>query len=199
MDDFRFTESQWDEISAAFARTGRLKCEEDRQILEMICGPFAQLRPRLGRNTPTPARARAAWRKVAAAAHKLDLAIAGLRDAGAADFAVLDAGHQVGTASWKTWSKQLSLLKQAADWAAELEMAGARKVSNAADPMRDGLVKQLAMIWKSYGGRISHAEDGPLVRFLSAVTAPALNFAGESPMTTEAIQGAVRRLDDMAS
>ena len=29
--------------------------------------------------------------------------------------------------------------------------------------MRDGFVKQLAMIWKGYGGQISHAEDGPLL------------------------------------
>ena len=72
---------------------------------------------------------------------------------------------------------------EAAEGAAEFEMAGARNVSNAADPMRDGFVKQLAMIWKGYGGRISHAEDGPLIRFLSAVTAPALIWAGEKPMT----------------
>ena len=60
-------------------------------MLEMICGHFAQLRPRLGRNAPTPAKARAAWRKVAAAARKLEVAIAGLRAAGAADFTFLDA------------------------------------------------------------------------------------------------------------
>jgi hypothetical protein len=58
---FHFTESEWDKISVELGRTGRLKCEGDRQILEMICGHFAQLRPRLGRNAPTPARARDAW------------------------------------------------------------------------------------------------------------------------------------------
>ena len=93
----------------------------------------------------------------------------------------------------------MPLLKQAADWAAELEMAGVRTVSNAADPMRDGFVKQLTMIWKSYGGRISHAEDGPLIRFLSAVTAPVLILAGEEPMTADALRGIVRRIRERAA
>ena len=172
MDAFRFTDSQWDEISAELGQTGRPKGDSDRQILEMICDHFAQLRPRLGRNTPTPAKARDAWREIAAEARKLEAAIASLPAAGAADFAFLDwleDGHRGG---WKNWSEQLSLLKQAADGRAEIEIAGARKVSNAADPMRDGLVKQLARIWNSYGGRISHAEDGPLLRFLSAAQHP---------------------------
>jgi hypothetical protein len=190
MDAFRFTESQWDEISAELGRTGRLKCEEDRQILEMICGHFAQLRPRLGRGAPTPVRARAAWGKVAVAAHKLDVAITGLRAAGAADFTFLD-NHQGGMAGW---AAQLPFIVEAAKGAAQLEMAGAHTISNKTDPMRDGLVKQLAMIWKSYGGRISHAEDGPLIRFLSAATAPALIWADEEPMTTDALRGSVRRI-----
>jgi DUF971 family protein len=187
---FRFTESQWDEISTALGRTGRLQCEEDRQILEMICEHFAQLRPRLGYNVPTPIRARNAWRKVAAAAQKLDLAIADLRAAGAADFTFLD-NHQGG---WASWSAQLHLLKQEANWAAELEMAGVHKISNKADPMRDAFVNQLATIWKDYGGRISNAEDGPLIRFLSAVTAPALIWTGEKPMKAEALKWSVRRI-----
>ena len=194
MDVFHFTESEWDEISAELGRTGRMKCEEDRQILEMICNHFAQLRPKLGRNLPAPGKARDAWHKVATAASKLEAEIDGLRAAGAADFALLDwldDGHRGG---WKHWSEQLSLLKQAAAWAAEIELAGARKVSNAADPMCDGLVKQLAMIWKSYGGRISHAEDGPLLRFLRAVTAPTLIWASEKPMTRDALRGSVRRI-----
>src|SRR5262245_3684486 len=189
MDDFRFTESQWDKISAELGRTGRSKHEGDRQDLEMICDNFAQLRPRLGRGAPTPARARDAWRKVAAAASKLGAAIDGLRAAGAADFSFID-GHQGGAANW---AAQLPLLKQAAEQAADLEMAGARTVSNMADPMRDGFVKQLTMMWKGYGGRISHG-DGPLVRFLSAVTAPALIWAGEKPMTTDAMKECVRRV-----
>jgi hypothetical protein len=191
MDAFRFTQIQWDKISAVSGRTGRLKCEEDRQYLEMICNNFVQMRPR--RDIPTPAKARDAWGKVAAAAHKLEVAIAGLRAAGAADFAVLDA-CPVKAAKWSAWSAQLALLKQAADWAAALEMAAPRTVSNAADPMRDGFVKQLMVMWKGYGGRISHTEDGPLLRFLSAVTAPALNWADEEPMTTDALRGSVRRI-----
>ena len=161
--------------------------------------PLRATAPRLGRNTPTPAKARDAWHEIAAEARKLEAAIAGLRAAGAADFAFidwLDDGHRDG---WKNWSEQLSLLKQAADWAAEFEIATARKVSNAADPMRDGLVKQLAMIWNSYGGRISHAEDGPLLRFLSAATAPALIWAGEKPMSDDTLRGIVRHIGNMAS
>jgi hypothetical protein len=45
---FHFTESEWDKISVELGRTGRLKCEGDHQILEMICGDFAQLRPPVG-------------------------------------------------------------------------------------------------------------------------------------------------------
>jgi hypothetical protein len=130
----------------------------------------------------------------AAATHKLEVAIADLRAAGAADFTFLD-GHRGGAASW---SAQLPWLKQAADWVAECEMAGVRTVSNKADPMRDAFVRQLMMIWKGYGGRISHG-DGPLVRFLSAVTAPALIWAGEKPMTIDAVKGSVRRIHKMAS
>jgi hypothetical protein len=195
MDAFRFTDGQWDEISAEILRrTGRPKCEEDRQMLEMICNHFAQLRPRLGRNIPTPAKARDAWHEIAAEARKLEAAIASLPAAGAADFTLLDwlyDGHRDG---WKNWSEQLSLLKQAADWAAEFEIRTARKVSNAADPMLDGFVKQLAMIWKNYGGQISHAEDGPLLRFLRAVTAPVLIWASEEPMTPDALRASVRRI-----
>ena len=193
MDAFHFTESQWDDISAELARVGRLNDPHDRQMLEVICNHFAQLRPRLKRNTPTPKKARRAWGKVAMAAHELDAAIAGLPAAGAASFTLLDwlDGQQ---GEWKSWSAQLPKLKEAAYWAAELEMAGVRKVSNAADPMCDGFVKQLAMIWKSYGGRISHAEDGPLIRFLSAVTAPALIWADEKPMSTDTLRGSVRRI-----
>ena len=124
MDAFRFTDGQWDEISVELGRIGRLKDDSDRQILEMICNHFAQLRPRLGRNTPTPAKARDAWHEIAAAARKLEAAIAACPAAGAADFTFLDwleLGHRDG---WKSWSEQLSLLKQAADWAAEIEMAG---------------------------------------------------------------------------
>jgi hypothetical protein len=194
MGDFRFADDQWDKISVEFGRIGRLKYEGDRKMLEMICDHFAQLRPGLGRGAPTPARARNAWRKVAAAAHKLEVAIADLRAAGAADFAFLD-GHRGGAASW---SAQLPWLKQAADWAAECEMARVRTVSNKADPMRDAFVRQLMMIWKGYGGRISHG-DGPLVRFLSAVTAPALIWAEEKPMTIDAVKGSVRRIHKMAS
>jgi hypothetical protein len=189
MGAFGFTERQWDEISAELARTGRLK-DGDRQMLEMICEDFVQLRPRLGRNAPKPAKARDAWRKVAVAAHKLDVAIAGLRAAGAADLTFLD-GHQGEAARW---AAQLPLLKHAAQRAAELEMLGVGTVSNNADPMRDMFVKRLAMFWKGYGGRISHAEDGPLVRFLIAVTAPALMSVNEEPMTLEAIQATVRRI-----
>jgi hypothetical protein len=197
--EFRFSESEWDAISAQLAQIGRLKNDTDRQIFEMICGHFAQLRPRLGRNTPTPSKARDAWRKVAAEARKLETTIRGLRAAGAADFSVLDwfdDGHQAG---WKSWSVQLSKLKEAADRAAVLEMAMARPVSNKADPMRDGLVRQVAIIWESYGGRISHTEDGPLLRFLSAVTAPTLIWAGEKPMSVEALRWSVRRIPRMAS
>jgi hypothetical protein len=194
MGTFHFTDNQWDEISAELARTGRLKYEGDRQMLEMICGGFAQLRPRLGRGAPTPARARKAWLKVAAAAHRLEVAIAGLRPAGAADFTVLD-GHQGGA---ERWLAELQLLKPAAEYWAELEMHRVRTVANNADPMLDGFVKQLARIWKGHGGGIFHTEDGPLIRFLSAVTAPALEFAGEKPMTLDAVRWSVRRID-MAS
>jgi DUF971 family protein len=191
---FCFTESQWDEISAGLARIGRLKYEGDRRLLEMICGHFVQLRPRLGRAAPTPAKARNAWRRVAAAAHKLNVAIAGLRAAGAAEFTFLD-GHQGGAAGWVA---QLPLLEHAAEWAAELEMLAARAVSNNADPMRDALVGQLARFWVGSGGRLSHAKDGPLVRFLTAVMIPTLAAANENPMTVEAIRGTVRRMASSA-
>jgi hypothetical protein len=190
MDAFRFTECQWDEISAELGRIGRLKDEGDREMLEMICGQFAQMRPRLGRGAPTPTKARDAWLKVAAAARKLDLAIANLPAAGAADFTFLD-NHQGG---WKSWLAQLQLLKQGANWAAKIEMAGTYSVSNRTDPTRDAFVKQLATIWEGYGGRISHANDGPLFRFLRAVTTPALKSAGERPIKTEALKWSIRRI-----
>jgi hypothetical protein len=93
----------------------------------------------------------------------------------------------------ENWAAQLPLLKQAAEQAAKLEMAGVRNVSNTADPMRDGFVKQLTRMWEGYGGRISHG-DGPLVRFLAAATEPALIWADEKTMTTDAIKGSVRRI-----
>jgi hypothetical protein len=188
--DFHFSESQWDQVSAELGRTGRLKNEGDRQTLEMVCDLFAQSRPRLGRGAPTPERARGAWRKVAVAAHRLDGAITGLRAAGAADFTILD-NHQGGVAGW---AAQLPFIVEAAKGAAQLEMAGVHTISNKADPMRDAFVKRLAAIWKSCGGQISHAADGPLIRFLSAATAPALIWANEKPMTSDALRGSVRRI-----
>jgi hypothetical protein len=194
MDDFRFTESQWDKISAELGRTGRSKYEGDRQDLEMICNSFTQLRPRLGRGAPTPAGARDAWREVAAAAKKLKRTIDGLRAAGAADFPFLDASPVEAEAKWSAWLVQLQQLKEAATWAAKLEMMPhVRKVSNRSDLLRDGLTERLVIMWKGYGGRISHG-NGPLVRFLSAVTAPALIWAGEKAMTTDAVKECVRRI-----
>jgi hypothetical protein len=189
MGPFRFSESDWNAISVEWARTGRPKDEGDREVLEIICEGFVRLRPKLRRNLPTPKRARAAWHKVATAAGKLEAAIEGLRPAGAADFTLLDWFDDGHRHEWKIWLEQLSLLKRAPYAAGEIELARARTASNAADPMRDGLVKRLVTTWQGYGGRISHGEDGPLVRFLSAV----MVSVGE-PMTTDAVRGCVRRI-----
>jgi hypothetical protein len=185
MDPFQFSESQWVSISAELGRTGRKKNDGDRQNLEMICSHFRQLRPKLKRNTPAPVKAQAAWHKVAAAARTLESAIEGLPAAGAADFTFLDAHKKIG--GWRDWSEKLKSLKDAADCAAELELAGARAVSNNADPMRDAFVKQLMAMWP---GRISHGDQGPLVGFLSAV------MATVEPMTTDQLRWCVRRISE---
>jgi hypothetical protein len=203
--EFRFSESEWGEIAELLSSTGRPKSDTDRQMLEIICGPFAQLRPRLGRNHPTPTRARAAWRKVAVTADRLDREIAGLRAAGAADFTVLDACPTVPTVEakkaeielikWSAWWVQLRELKLAAAWAEAFEGTIAPpRVSNRSDPLRDGFVEQLMRVWEGYGGPISYSESGPLVRFLSLVTGPVLIWAGEEPMTVDAIKESVRRI-----
>ena len=55
MTGFHFTESQWDDISAELERsTGRLKNDGDREILEVTCNSFVKLRPKLGKNQPSP-------------------------------------------------------------------------------------------------------------------------------------------------
>jgi len=81
------------------------------------------------------------------------------------------------------------LLKPEASWAAKIEMAGARTVTNNADPLLDGFVHRLAAIWKECGGQITHGEDGPLIRFLSAVTAPTLAWVGKKPLTIDKLRG----------
>lgn len=83
----------------------------------------------------------------------------------------------------------------AAEKAAELEVHGAPTVSNNADPMLDGFVKQLTNVWQEFGGHVTHSENGPLVRYLIATTKPVLASAGEQPMTVAAIQGSVRRIN----
>ena len=105
----RFTDAEWDEIAGLLERIGRLPADEDRQTLEFICDGFAKIRPVLGHDLPAPARARDAWLRVAAAAHRLDAAIAGLRKDGAADFTMLDH-HQGGAAKWV---EQLPLMAEA--------------------------------------------------------------------------------------
>jgi hypothetical protein len=198
--EFRFSESEWDAIAELLSSMGRPKIDTDRQMLEMICNPFAQLRPRLGRNQPTPTRARAAWRKVTVAADRLDREIAGLRAAGATDFTVLDdacptVDPEKVKIKWSAWWTQLGQLKLAAAWAEAFELTIAPpRVSNRSDPLRDGFVAQLMRIWKGYGGPISYSDSGPLVRFLSLVTGPVLIWASEEPMTVDAIKESVRRI-----
>jgi hypothetical protein len=175
---FKFSDREWDRIRAELAPTGPI-VEFDRRKLEFFCLRFVASRPRLGRNAPAPKKARAAWRTVAAATHRLEVAIAGLPPAGAKRLTF--------------WARHLPQLRQAADSAADFETAGARKVSNTADVLRDTFVKNLLLFWKGRNARVAHAEDGPLVRFLSAVTAPALTQVGEQPMTHGQIRASVRR------
>ena len=113
-----------------------------------------------------------------------------MRAAGAADFTFLD-NHQGG---WESWSAQLKLLKPEANWAAKIEMIDTRTVTNNADPMLDGFVHHLARIWEERGGQITHGEDGPLIRFLSAVTTSTLAWVDKKPLTTYKLRGSVRRM-----
>jgi hypothetical protein len=156
----------------------------------MVCDNFAQTRCTLGRNLPAPARARDAWLKVATATQRLEAAITELRKAGAADFTVLD-NHQGGVASW---AAQLPQVVQGAKEMAELEMQGVRRGASNSDPLRDGFLKGLMVAWSGFGGRLSYAEKGPCVRFLTTVSAPALRAVGEKPMTVGKLRAAVRRL-----
>jgi hypothetical protein len=179
---FRFTDDEWTKIAGMLERVGRLRYDGDRRDLEFFCECFAQTRPRLGRNMPTPARARDAWFDVAAAAKRLQAAIAGLKPAGAADF----------TAA--SWAAELPLVAQASKRAADLEMHGVRREANNSDPFRDAFLRQLMRAWSGYGGRLSHARNGPCVRFLMAVSSTALEAAGEHSMTADELVAAVRRL-----
>jgi hypothetical protein len=188
--EFHFTDDEWDEIAGLLERAGRLRYDGDRKMLESVCDGFARTRPTLGRGLPAPALARDAWLRVATAAHRLGAAIAGLRKAGAADFTFLD-NHQGGMASW---AARLPLVARDAKGAAELEMHGVRRVASNKDPLRDGFLKQLVVVWSGFGGRVSHAANGPCVRFLATVSGAALRAAGEKPMTVDELRAAVRRL-----
>jgi hypothetical protein len=187
---FHFTDDEWDAIAGFLERVGRLRYDGDRETLETVCDGFAQTRPTLGRNSPAPARARDAWLRVATATQRLEAAIAGLRKAGAADFTVLD-NHQGGVASW---AAQLPLVMRGAKEAAELEMQGVRRGASNSDPLRDGFLKQLMVVWRGFGGRVSYAENGPCVRFLATVSGSALRAIGEKPLTVDKLRAAVRRL-----
>lgn len=181
MRDFRFSESEWDVISTELVRIGRLKDQNDRESLEFICGGFTKWRPRLGKNIPKPKAHQEAWLEVADAARQLKRALADLR--------------RVDASAFESWASELPELIEIAKTAAKLELIGARpKVTNKQDPMRDRFVMRLAGAWAGYGGQISHAENGPCLRFLMAVTASALKKAGEKPMNPGTIQGIIRRV-----
>ena len=93
-----------------------------------------------------------------------------------------------------SWAARLPLVARDAKWAAELEMHGVRRVASNKDPLRDGFLKQLVGIWSGFGGRVSHAANGPCVRFLATVSGAALRAAGEKPRTVDELRAAVRRL-----
>lgn len=201
---FRLSDAEWDNIGDYLEEaTGRLKYDGDRWSLEFACNCFVVPRQKRGRSLPTPAKAAKAWHKIADQAQKLHDAIEGLREAGAADFTMLD-NHQGHAAAW---AASLPSLVQGARDAAALELY-APKTANNSDPGRDFFVLRLVRLWKGYGGRVAAGyddaagkADGPLVRFLQMVTAPAMKAAGEAAISPDALRALIRRVvaEDMVS
>jgi hypothetical protein len=195
---FRFTDVQWTAINAEIAALGR-QSEHDRQQLELHCDRFARSRPKRGPGLPTPAKARKQWLEVAKASRRLDDAIKGLRDAGAADFTMLD-GHQGGASKW---AAALPGIAAEAEQAAKLE-SYVETPANNADPMLDGFVTLLVRTWEAFGGDAAIGYNdgtgtpcGPLLRFLTAVTEPTLQAAGEDPLTASALRSKVRKYGEL--
>ena len=131
-----------------------------------------------------------AWLKISSAARKLQLAISELREAGATDFNILG-----NIAKADEWAAQLPLVISSAKESARLELMRRSKANNA-DPHRDNLVHSLVSVWLNHTGerKVSTTEDGPLMRFLDAITTPTLIAADVEPLTTATLRGILRKM-----
>ena len=184
IDGFRFSEEEWSEVIREWPEVYNETAA--RWDIETSCWMFARRRGLLkGRKgLPTPDRARKAWLDVAEAARKLKLAIGNLADAGAADLGFIDATE---------WASELPSFEKRAKWAADMERTWRKKPANNADPDRDWLVESLVRIWRTYTGHAVSENDGPLMRYLLAVTEPAFEAAKMKEPTVDMLRGVLRK------
>lgn len=189
MSAFQLSDADFDEVCRDLKNEDGFNPEALRWTLNLHCGAFAQLRPRIGKDLPTPDRAREAWLEIARAAKRLKVAIEGLREAGAADFSFIGSNAD-------KWAASLPSLIEAARWAAEIERYLNPPVANNADPHRDGLIQILVRVWQSWRAdkRVSTAENGPLMRYLVAITTPTFKAVSEPPPSIETLRGILRKL-----
>lgn len=187
--DFHFSDTDFEEICRDLKDEVGFNPEALLWTLNLHCGAFVQLRPRIGKDLPTPDRAKEAWLEISRAAKRLKVAIDGLREAGAADFILIGSNAD-------KWAASLPSVIEAAKWAAEMERYINPPVANNADPHRDGLIKILVRVWQSWRSdkRISTAENGPLMRYLVAAMTPTFTAVNEPPPSTDTLRGILRKL-----
>lgn len=189
MSRFQLSDADFEEICRDLKDEDGFNPEALRWTLNLHCGAFVQLRPRIGKDLPTPDRAKEAWLEISRAAKRLKAAIDGLREAGAADFSF------IGTKA-DEWAASLPALIEAAKWAAKMERYLNPPLANNADPHRDGLIQMLVRVWQSWRSdkKISTAEDGPLMRYLVAITTPTFIAVKEPSPSPETLRGILRKL-----
>ena len=186
---FRFSDEQWETISQDLRKSASFNDNVCRLEVSIVCGGFVHLRPHIGKDLPSPERAKKAWLTIASAARKLQLAISELREAGATDFNILG-----NIAKADEWAAQLPLVIRSAKESARLELMR-RSMANNADPHRDNLVHSLVSVWLNHTGerKVPTTEEGPLMRFLAAITTPTLIAANVKPLTTPTLRGILRK------
>lgn len=182
MKDFRFSEEQWLEVAREFPSDCNVAGA--RWEIEFLCDRFIRRRLDFGKGLPTPDAARQVWLDIETAAHKLDLAIAKLAGAGAADMKFIDC---------QELAAALPSLRRRALWAADMESTRRGKPANNADPDRDWFVETLVGIWKQHTKLEAVSDDGPMMRYLLAVTESAYEAANEKKLPTVDMLRGVRR------
>ena len=174
---FHFSDEQWETISQDLRKSASFNANVCRLEVSIVCGGFVHLRPvHWQRFAITREGEQGMARHMLARRKSFNS-----QYPNCARRAPRTSTYLATIAKGDEWAAQLPLVISSAKESARLELMRRPKANNA-DPHRDNLVHSLVSVWLNHTGerKVPHTEDGPLMRFLVAITTPTLIAADES-------------------